>query len=146
MKPETKTETNVKQAVPFFRVENIEKSVRHYVDGLGFEMARKWIDDGKLRWCWLQLGDAALMLQEFWKDGHHEGRPEGKLGQGVSICFQCQDALAIYREVTARGLAASRPFVGNGMWVTALTDLDGYRLEFESSTNAPEETVYSEDD
>jgi hypothetical protein len=32
MKLETTTETNVKQAVPFFRVTNIEESVRYYVD------------------------------------------------------------------------------------------------------------------
>lgn len=56
MKLETKTETNVKQAVPFFSVSNMEESVRYYVDGLGFEMTHKWIDDGKLRWCWLQQG------------------------------------------------------------------------------------------
>jgi hypothetical protein len=29
MKPETKTEANVKQAVPFFLVSNIEESVRY---------------------------------------------------------------------------------------------------------------------
>lgn len=144
MTSEAKTETNVKQAVPFFRVSDIEQSVRYYVDGLGFELTRKWIVEGKLRWCWLQLGDAALMLQEFWKDGHHDGRPEGKLGQGVSISFQCQDALAIYRDVTARGLKASRPFVGNSMWVTLLTDPDGYQIEFESYTKVPEDTVYSD--
>ena len=40
---ETKTEPNVKQAVPFFAVSNIEASVRYYVDGLGFEMTRKWM-------------------------------------------------------------------------------------------------------
>ncbi len=39
---------------------------------------------------------------------------------------------------------ASRPFVGNRMWVTSLRDPDGYRLEFESSTDTPEETVFSE--
>jgi hypothetical protein len=38
MKLETKTEVNVKQAVSFFRVTGIEKSVRYDVDGLGFEM------------------------------------------------------------------------------------------------------------
>ena len=38
---------NVKQAVPFFWVKNIEESLRYYVDGLGFEMTHKWIDDGK---------------------------------------------------------------------------------------------------
>jgi len=144
MKPETKVATNVKQAVPFFGVSNMEQSIRYYVDGLGFEMTNKWIDEGKLRWCWLQLGNAALMLQEFWNDGVNSGRPEGKLGQGVSICFTCEDALAIYREITARGIEASRPFVGNSMWVTSLSDPDGYRIEFESYTDVPEDTVFSE--
>src|SRR5262249_37149693 len=88
--------TERQKAVPFFGVSNIEESVRYYVEGLGFEMTKKWVDDGKLRWCWLERGGAALMLQEFWKEGHHANVPEGKLGQGVSICFICEDALAIY--------------------------------------------------
>ncbi len=144
MNLETKTEPSVKQAVPFFGVSDIEESVRYYVDGLGFVMTRQWVDEGKLRWCWLQHGDAALMLQEFWKEGPHANVPAGKLGEGVSICFICEDALEIYREVTARGIRASRPFVGNGMWVTSLSDPDGYRIEFESYTDVPEETEYSE--
>ena len=144
MELEARTSTNVKQAVPFFGVSSIEASVRYYVDGLGFEMTKKWIHEGKLRWCWLELGGAALMLQEFWKEGQNINVPEGKLGQGVSICFICEDALAIYREAAARGLQASRPFVGNGMWVTSLSDPDGYRLDFESYTDVPEETEYSE--
>ena len=135
---------NVKQAVPFFRVSNIERSLRYYVYGLGFEMTRKWIVEGKLRWCWLQHGEAALMLQEFPKEGHDSWSPKGKVGEGVSICFQCDDALAIYRAVTARGIKASKPFVGNGMWVTSLWDPDGYKIEFESLTNVPEDTQYSE--
>jgi len=135
---------NVKQAVPFFAVSNIEQSLRYYTDGLGFEMKNKWIDEGKLRWCWLQLGGAALMLQEFRKEGHDSWTPNGKVGEGVTICFQCEDALAIYREVTSRGIEASRPFVGNGMWVTSLRDPDGYRIEFESLTDVPEETMYEE--
>lgn len=144
MGAETKPATNVKQAVPFFRVFDIEESVRYYVEGLGFEMTKKWIHEGKLRWCWLQLGDAALMLQEFWKEGPHANAPEGKLGEGVSICFTCEDALTIYREVKSRSIEASRPFVGNGMWVTSLSDPDGYRIEFESYTDVPEDTEYSE--
>jgi len=89
-----------------------------------------------LRWCWLEIGEAALMLQEF--------RLEGKVGLGVSICFTCEDALKIYREITARGIAAKRPFVGNGMWVTEVSDPDGYKLFFESQTDTAEDTVYSE--
>lgn len=112
---ETKPTPNVKQAVPFFVVSNIDESVRFYLDGPGFEMTKKWIDEGKLRWCWLQHGGAALMLQEFRGEGPDSWVPKGKVGQGVTICFICEDAPAIYRDVTARGIQASRPFVGNGM-------------------------------
>lgn len=124
----------VKQAVPFFMVANVEASSRWYIDRLGFSMKHSWRPEGKLEWCWLEIGDAALMLQEF-----HTPR-EAKLGEGVTICFVCDDAVAFYREVTARGVDAKRPFVGNGMWVTSLSDPDGYRLYFESVTDALEDT------
>lgn len=140
----TSAASNVKQAVPFFLVRNMAESLRYYIGGLGFTMTLYWIDEGKLRWCWLRHGGAALMLQEIRQDGHHSWSPQGKVGEGVSICFICEDALAIYREVTARGIQASRPFVGNGMWVTSLSDPDGYRLDFESETDVPEETVLAE--
>jgi lactoylglutathione lyase len=32
------------------------------------------------------------------------------------------------------------------MWVTSVQDPDGYKLEFESRTDVPEETVFSEDE
>src|SRR5450756_1258460 len=88
---------NVTQAVPFFMVSNMEASLSFYVDGLGFERPNQWIVDGKIRWCWLQLGTAAHMLQEF----NPGKKPEGKLGQGVAIYFQCDDALAIYHQTLA---------------------------------------------
>jgi catechol 2,3-dioxygenase-like lactoylglutathione lyase family enzyme len=135
-------QANLQQAVPFFAVASMEASVRYYVDGLGFAMTKKWIDEGKLRWCWLERGGAALMLQEFRRQGHDSWVPEGKVGVGVgvSICFVCEDALAFYREVKARGIEASRPQVGNGMWVTTLSDPDGYKLQFESLTDVAEDT------
>jgi catechol 2,3-dioxygenase-like lactoylglutathione lyase family enzyme len=34
---------------------------------------------------------------------------------------------------------------GRLRWVTALVDPDGYRLEFESPTDVPEETIHSDD-
>ena len=137
---------NVKQAVPFFMVTDIEASLRFYVECLGGSVLHQWRPEeggGRVRWCWLQLGDAAVMLQEYWRDGRPAGAPAGALGQGVSVCFMCSDAIAIYRELTARGVAAARPFVGNGLWVTSVKDPDGYRLDFESPTDVPEETVYA---
>src|SRR5690349_10622530 len=101
--------SNVKQAVPFFNVTNIDASLGFYIAGLGCVMTHKWAPEGRIRWCWLRLGDASLMLQEYWRDGRPAGAPDGALGQGVSICFMCADAIAIYRELISRGVAAQRP-------------------------------------
>jgi lactoylglutathione lyase len=136
--------TNVKEVVPFLRVSGMEQSLRYYMDGLGFTMKHKWVVEGRVRWCWLVLGGAALMLQEFRKEGHNSWTPTGKVGEGMSLCFTCQDALTIYHEVRSRGIETEEPFVGNAMWVTGLTDPDGYRLFFESPTDTPEETKLSE--
>jgi lactoylglutathione lyase len=135
------SEPNVKQAVPFLWVKNMEASLRFYVEGLGFKRTRQWIVDDTIRWCWLELDSVAIMLQEYLP----ARVPATKLGEGVSICFQCRDALAIYREALATGLTPQRPSVGNAMWVTILADPDGYKLDFESPTDAPEETIYSDD-
>ena len=140
MTPETTSQPNVQQAVPFFMVSNMEASLRFYVEGLGFKRTNQWIVDEKIRWCWLQLGGAALMLQEYRPDSPLS---TATLGEGVSVCFQCKDALAIYHETLSRSLEPRRPFVGNNMWVTILTDPDGYKLDFESPTDVPEETIYT---
>jgi len=135
---------NVTQTVPFFAVADMAASVHFYVDGLGFEITTRWEPGGTLQWCWLQRGGGALMLQQFPTEGHDAFVPECKVGEGVSIAFICEDALAIYHEALTNGLAPETPFVGNAMWVTYVTDPDGYRLFFESYTDVPEETVYSD--
>ncbi len=136
--------SNVKEVVPFLHVSGMEQSVRYYEEGLGFTMKHKWVVEGKLRWCWLSIGGASLMLQEFPKEGHDSWVPSGRVGEGVSLCFTCEDAIAIYEELKSRGIQASEPQVGNAMWVTGLSDPDGYRLYFESATDTQEDTKLSE--
>ena len=143
---ETTIGVNVKQAVPFLSVTSMEASLRFYVDGIGFKMKRSWIPDdgqddyppdGRIRWCWLELGMAAIMLQEFMPGRQPKETP----GIGVNVCFQCEDALTLYRELKSRGIrTGSKPSVGNGLWVVPVTDPDGYRMEFSSPTDAPEES------
>ena len=130
---------NVKQSVPFFMVTNMEKSLFFYVERLGFAIKNKWEPGGKIEWCWLQLDDASIMLQEYRENPQIE-----KLGQGVSIYFICEDALMIYQQISSRGFSCSEPFVGNNMWVVGLKDPDGYNIFFESPTDVPEETIYSD--
>jgi len=80
-------------------------------------------------------------LQEFLP----ERQPNEKLGAGTSVCFMCEDALALYREFKSHGIQTrQRPFVGNRLWVVPLTDPDGYRIDFESPTDAPEESELAE--
>ncbi len=120
-------------------ISNMERSLDFYLQKLGFILKNKWEPHGKIEWCWLELGNAALMLQEY-----RQGPPSTKLGEGMSICFICEDALAIYDEIKSKGLLPEEPFVGNNAWVVGLTDPDGYRIFFESMTDAPEETMYSD--
>jgi lactoylglutathione lyase len=144
MAGETNSKFNIKETVPFFIVSDMESSLFFYVTGLGFEIKNKWIPREKIEWCALRRDTATLMLQELRKDVHHAGMLEGKSGAGVSIVFICEDALAIYKEVTAKGIKTSLPFVGNNMWVVSLKDPDGYRIDFESFTDVPEGTEYDE--
>jgi GNAT superfamily N-acetyltransferase/catechol 2,3-dioxygenase-like lactoylglutathione lyase family enzyme len=133
---------NIRQAVPMFLVSDMDRSLPFYVDGLGARLTNKWVVDGRIRWCWLQIGESAVMLQEFWSEGQPERQYPAAPGAGVSINFICADACLYYRDVKSRGLDARRPFVGNAMWVTSIADPDGYELHFESPTDAPEESEY----
>ncbi|HWV57943.1 MAG TPA: VOC family protein [Longimicrobiales bacterium] len=134
----------LRRAVPFFAVSDMQRSVRYYVHGLGFDMKRDWTVGGELRWCWLERDEVALMLQAYPRDDDHAWSPTGQVGEGVTIYFLCDDALAVYRDFRSRGVDAAPPFVGNRMWVTYLRDPDGYSLAFESPTDAPEGMQYAE--
>lgn len=138
MADQTSALPNVKQSVPFFMVTDMAASINFYIQGLGFELTNKWEPNGKIEWCWLQLGGAAIMLQEY------RIKPNStNLGEGVSVCFMCEDALAIYEEALSRSLNAKEPFVGNTLWVVEFTDPDGYHIFFESSTTVPEGTRFN---
>jgi lactoylglutathione lyase len=141
---DNRSKDNIRLAVPFFGVADMDASLRFYVDGLGFTMTKQWIPRGKIEWCWLERDAVSLMLQCPRADKpppSPESPPPPKTGP--AICFQCEDALALYHEYKDRGLPVSEPFVGNGMWVVMLKDPDGYKLEFESLTDVAEETTYT---
>jgi len=135
---------NIKQLVPLLMVRDMQSSLSFYVKGIGCEITNKWIYNDRVRWCWLQIDGAALMLQEYVSDEHHQSIPAEHSGAGVSFYFTCDDALAFYHAVIAKGLSPSEPFVGNKMWVVGLSDPDGYQIFFESATDVTEETSYSD--
>ena len=139
---DTPLSSNIRLAVPFFMVRDMEVSLKFYVEKLGFTKTIDWTPRGKIEWCWLKRDEVSLMLQE--PRNKEKFDAQGSKGKGLSICFQCADALALYREFTTKGVEIKEPFVGNNLWVVAFPDPDGYRLDFESPTDVPEETTYSE--
>ncbi len=145
MNDDLKSQLNVMQAVPFFWVEDMDASLNFYIKGLGFELKTKWEPRGRIEWCWLQLGNASIMLQEHMKWGEHvTALYENKKGVGVSINFMCKDSITLYHEFKSKGIDVSEPMVGNGLWEIMVTDPDGFKLFFESETDIPEDTKYSD--
>src|ERR1700760_751205 len=98
---------NIRMTTPFFMVGDIRRSLEFYVDALGFRLTKSWEPDGKLTWCWLERESATLMLQEYRTD---DARFQTNKGIGVAICFQCADALELYREFVAKSLKPKEPF------------------------------------
>jgi lactoylglutathione lyase len=140
----SKDNYNIQYAIPLFMVSNMETSLKFYTDGLGFTVLNTWTPRGKIEWCWLQREGGPLMLQEFRASETKPYLSGDKPGASVSIWFQCLDSLALYHEFIDKGIDAQEPFVGNGLWDVKVIDPDGYNLHFESPTDVPEETKYSE--
>ena len=124
--------------VPILSVTNLEQSLTYYLDGLGFEEVDRLSEEDQLLACRLRRDNVFVVLTQ------DRGTAVERKGQGVTVYHMCNDAIAFYREVTSRGIAVSEPFVGNGLWVAELRDPDGYRLSFESPTDAPEEQKLSD--
>jgi hypothetical protein len=82
-------------------------------------------------WCRLERGGASIMLQQAEaEDGPAEGR-----GRGVAFYFICDDADAVYTELTSRGLPLEKPTVAYyGMKQLFVPEPDGYSICFESET------------
>lgn len=79
------------------------------------------------------------MLQEFWD------KPKETLGTGaLGLLHVRRRASSLPPVQIARNTDTETPFVGNGLWVVPVTDPDGYRMELESPTDAPEEVELEE--
>ena len=98
---------NIRLAVPFFMVRDMEASLDFYVNKLGFKLTNQWTPRGAIEWCWLQREAVSLMLQQ--PRDRDKFDSQGPKGTGVSICFQCADALALYHEFTAKGVDIREP-------------------------------------
>lgn len=121
----------VRQIWPLLTVQCIERSIEFYRNRLGFTIVGRAESDDKLFWCRLERGGVSIMLQQAAEeDGPAEGR-----GRGVSFYFLCDDADALYAELSARGVQLKPPSLAYyGMRQLFVREPDGYSICFESPT------------
>ncbi len=114
--------------------DDIQKSIHFYGEGLGFEIAHKMEEDGKIQFVAMKAGGATVGLgQDDFKLG--KGR---KKGVGMRIWLNTtQDIPAIAARATAAGLKlddgpAPLPW---GPMAFAITDPDGFKLTITAPMN-----------
>ena len=134
----TKTST-VRELVPLLMVHEMDRSLRFYCDQLGFKLVHKWEPEGKIEWCRIERDGAALMLQQ---DCDEDGPTEGR-GRGTAFYLICNDADAIFDELSRRGVNVRPPKVAfYGMNQLRVPDPDGYQVWFESrAENGKDQTA-----
>ncbi len=95
--PET---LRLRTIMPSFTVNDIERSLAWYRDGLGFFVGERWEDGGKLKGVQLKAGACELGLTQ---DDFAKGRQREK-GVGFRLwCNTTQDVDAIARRLRAFG-------------------------------------------
>ena len=117
--------TRLKHAIPIFRVENLEASVRHYMDVLGFSL--DWQSAGVI--ASVTRDECSLMLSE---------GDQGHAGSWIWVGVKCIEALHV--ELVGKGARIRTPPT-NYPWAREMhvEDPDGNVLRFGSHPlpNAP---------
>ena len=113
---------------PSFTVDDLEASVRFYVDGLGFTVHDRWEDDGKLLGVMLVAGTAHLGLSQ---DDWAKGRDRQK-GVGCRVWAEtAQDLDALAARMREHGIEPVGPKTESwGSRTLAVTDPDGFQITF----------------
>ena len=118
-----------------FTCNDLQKSIRFYTEGLGFEIVHKMEEGGKIQFVAMRAGAANIGLGQ---DDFGKGKDRSKgIGQRIWITT-AQDIPALAARATAAGLKldggpAPLPW---GPMAFQLTDPDGFKLTV-SSPMAP---------
>ena len=118
----------LRQLSASFTCDDLAKSVRLYIDGLGFTVKERWEEEGKLLGVMLIAGACELGLsQDDWSKGR-----ERKKGIGCRLWATTVDDLeALAKRARAVGLTVDGPKTEPwGARTVAVTDPDGFQISF----------------
>jgi catechol 2,3-dioxygenase-like lactoylglutathione lyase family enzyme len=122
----------LRSIMPSYTVNDIQRSVAWYQDGLGFFVAERWEDGGQLKGVMLKAGSCQLGLAQ---DDFNQGRDRRK-GVGFRIwCDTSQDVDAIAARL--RGLGGSIVEEPGNRWDAysfTAQDPDGFKITISQAT------------
>jgi catechol 2,3-dioxygenase-like lactoylglutathione lyase family enzyme len=115
-----------------FTVNDLQKSIAWYRDGLGFVVAERWEDQGQLKGVMLKAGACQLGLAQ---DDFQKGRDRSK-GVGLRLwCETSQDVDSLARRVRAAGAGITEePGEHWGAYGFTVEDPDGFRITISRAT------------
>ena len=78
------------------RASDFDATIRFYTEGLGFTLARTWLD-GKMRAAMIDIGNGSYL--EIFSEGISGHRPEGHWNHIALICDDVESAMARVKEL-----------------------------------------------
>ena len=116
----------LRSMMPSFTVNDVERSVAWYRDGLGFYVAERWEEEGQLKGVMLKAGACEVGLSQ---DDFSRGRDRPK-GAGFRIwCETTQDIDAIAARLRAfGGTIAEEPGNKWDSYSFTAQDPDGFKI------------------
>jgi lactoylglutathione lyase len=113
--------------IPSLGVSDIDRSVDFYRRFFGFRMIDSYEEEGRMVWCWLQVGDANLMLQQLSADQQITLNPA--IGQSWVIYLRPNDLPGLHAQLSKGGFPVSEiAQTSYGATEFFVPDPDGYEL------------------
>ena len=122
----------LRSIMPSFTVNDIQRSMAWYQDGLGFFVSERWEDGGKLKGVMLKAGSCQLGLAQ---DDFAKGRDRRK-GEGFRIwCDTAQDVDGIAARLRAfGGSIVEEPGDRWDAYSFTAQDPDGFKITISQAT------------
>ena len=121
------TTLQVKSLTPTLTVNDLDRSIRFYTEGLGFELGEKHEENGEVKGVMINAGGTTLGISQ---DDFAKGRDRVK-GIGMRLYLETdQDIQALAAKAKAAGITMSDgpgPLPWGPMGFT-VTDPDGFKL------------------
>jgi uncharacterized glyoxalase superfamily protein PhnB len=122
----------MKSLTPLLNVDDAARSVSFYCDKLGFEVANRFENNGRLVWAHLSRGSIQMMINASCERATHP-RAGATTYDDVVLYFSVEDVHSLHRDLSAKrctpGPIERQDY---GLDEFTLRDPDGYELGFGS--------------